>query len=427
MGSKTEEQGAIESFQSTPTCSRFVYMGRGPSERVTEFRRGWRIVAAAGAGAGLGISGLLTYNSGLFVNALEKEIGLTRGAFGLAFFGATLAMALSLPWVGRWIDQRGPAAPALGGSLLLAIGFVGLATLNGSVATYTAWMIAIGLFAVGSGPISYNRAVSTSFSAGRGLALGLTQVGIGVSAAAVPPMVTAVMVNYGWRSGFLVLAVLALLGCLPAVFIRRAPDGPPAASDAPPFWQVAKSRLFLHQMAAFVVMALGFAGLLPHFVPLLRDAGLSAQTAAGYASLIGVFVILSRVVVGWLADFVHAPWLAAAACLLCAIGCGLLAVGGPTLAAVGAAALGCAMGAEADLVGFMTARHFGVAVFGRAYAWQYSGFMLAAGVGPAWVGYVRDTSGNYEPALMAASVMMVAASILFLTLPRVADVGRASD
>lgn len=386
------------------------------SGRLLEFRRGWPVVAASAAGAGLGVSGLLTYNSGLFVPALDADFGLSRGAFGLIFFATSVAMALTLPLAGRWIDRRGPVIPALTGAVALAAGFALLSMAN-SLAAYAAVMLGIGLLAVGSGPISYNRAVSTTFSAGRGLALGLTQTGIGVSAAVVPPLVTAVMIESGWRQGFLALAFLALVGVLPALLIRMAPTVPAAASDSPDFRAIASSPLFRRQLIAFVVMAVGFAGLIPHFVPMLRDAGISAATAAAYASIIGMAVIASRIVVGWLADVVEAAWLAAGACVLCALGCMLLAIGGPQLAMVGAIALGCAMGAEADLVGFMTARHFGVALFGRAYALQYTGFMLAAGAGPAWVGYLRDVTGSYTSPLVIASATLVVAAVLFSRLP----------
>ncbi len=40
------------------------------------------------------------------------------------------------------------------------------------------------------------------------------------------------------------------------------------------------------------------------------------------------------------------------------------------------------MGAELDLMGFLVARYFGLAEFGRIYGWQYGAFVLASGISP---------------------------------------------
>lgn len=389
------------------------------SPRFAEFRRGWHVVLTAALGTGLGISGLLTYNSGLFVPELEKSIGLTRGTFGLAFFAATVALAVALPLVGRMVDRHGARAPALFGSSMLVIGFLLLATVVDSLSGYFAVMIGIGLFAAGSTPVGYMRTVSAAFERDRGLALGFTQMGLGLAGALIPPLVTAAILLGGWTSGYFVLAAFATFGLLPAAIGLR---GAAAAPLPMPTERVAlmRNRVFLLQMAAFALMALGFAGFLPHFVPLLRDAGLSPAHAATYASIIGLAVIGSRLVIGWLSDRVHAPTVAAVVCLIAAGGCVAIALGGAAMAPVAALAFGSAMGAEADLVGFLTARYFGLAVYGRAYARQYAAFMLAAGASPAWIGLLYDRTGGYGMPLVIAALMLLGSAFLFTRLPRYA-------
>jgi MFS family permease len=125
------------------------------------------------------------------------------------------------------------------------------------------------------------------------------------------------------------------------------------------------------------------------------------------------------VIVGWLADRIEPAWLGAASCAICAGGCLTLAVGGPPLAPVGALALGAAMGAEADLIGILTARYFGTAAYSRAYALQYAAFMVAGGLSPMWVGYLADRAGNYQPALLTAGTLLAIPLLLFLWLPKI--------
>jgi len=388
--------------------------------RIDEFRRSWTIVTAAAIGSGLGISGLLTYNSGLFVKDLEGAIGLSRTQFGFAFFLATLALACAMPIVGRLIDEKGVRLPTIAGSIALAIGFIALGTLTVSVSIYVAIMAAIGLFASASSPVGYTRAVNGVFDKARGLALGLTQLGVGLAGAIIPPILGGVIIAHGWRVGFFFLAGLALLGTLPSLIglRRKGASGLNVPSKGPAFAEVRKSGLFWLQMSAFAVMALGFAGMLPHFVPMLRDAGVSPQAAAEQAGLIGFAVIVSRVIIGWLADITEAPWLAASVCAICGLACITLAFGGPQYVTVAALALGAAMGCEADLIGYMTVRYFGLASYGRAYAWQYAAFILATGVGPFWIGLLVDRTGSYKAPLIVCAALLMVALVIFLFLPR---------
>ncbi len=380
-----------------------------------EFRSGWPVVLTAALGTGLGISGLLTYTAGIFGRDLAAAFGLTRTGLGGAFFLSTLALATALPLAGWLIDRLGPRWPAVGGAVALSAGFAALGTVVTSSATFMLVMAAIGLFAATSAPVAYTRAVNAAFDRGRGLALGFTQVGIGLSAMLVPPVLTQVIATRGWQQGYLLLAGLALIGVVPALLLpnRAASIG----SDAGQVAKAVRSRTFLLLLTGFGLMALSFAGLLTHFVPMLREAGMDARSAGALAGVIGLSVVISRVVVGWLADRIEAARIAASCCVLCAVGCGALVWGGADAAMVGAVALGTAMGAEADLIGYMTARHFGMAAYGRLYARQYAGFMLMAGLSPLWIGIVADQTGGYRSSLIMAAGGLILAALVFLRLP----------
>lgn len=390
--------------------------GEGAEGRPSEFRQGWPIVVAAASGAGLGIAGLLTYSAGIFAKDLEAGIGLGRTALGAAFSIATLALALAMPAVGFLVDRFGPRWPAAFGSLALSAGFLALGTVVESVPGFIAVMAAIGFFAACSAPVAYTRAVNAVFDRSRGLALGFTQVGIGVTAMVVPPLLAIVVAERGWQTGYLVLAVIAAMGMLPALALPAGNGGGSAVRHVARASEM-RSRLFVMLLLAFGTMALSFAGLLTHFVPMLREAGLGARTAGALAGLIGASVIGSRIVVGWLADRFEASRVAAVCCALCALGCIALAWQGAAFAWLGAVALGTAMGAEADLIGYLTARYFGMASYGRLYAVQYASFMVMGGLSPLWVGALADATGGYDVPLIVTALGLVGAIVLFLRLP----------
>lgn len=381
-----------------------------------EFRRDWPVVLVAASGVGLGIAGLLTYTAGIFAKDLEAAIGLSRTDLGWAFFLSTVTLALALPFVGWLIDRFGARAPAAFGSVALSAGFLALGTIVHSISGYIAVMGAIGFFAACSAPVAYTRAVSAAFNSSRGLALGFTQLGIGLAAMIVPPVLARIVAGSGWQAGYIALSVLALAGVIPALALPGREHGatPKTSADVA---GAMRSREFVILLAAFGSMALAFAGLLPHFVPMLREAGMGAREAGLVAGVIGASVIVSRVAVGWLADRIEAARLAALCCGLCALGCLTLAIGGVAFAWVGAIALGTAMGAEADLIGYMTARRFGIAGYGRLYAIQYASFMLMAGLSPLWVGALADRTGGYTAPLLVAAAGLVVAIVIFLRLP----------
>jgi hypothetical protein len=129
-------------------------------------------------------------------------------------------------------------------------------------------------------------------------------------------------------------------------------------------------------------------------------------------------VIASRLVVGFLLDRIFAPRIAILICLIASAGCVALLVSGISAASLTAIALGLALGAELDLMGFLAARYFGLARFGRIYGWLYCAFVFAAGLSPYWVGTVRDITGNYTLAVAASAIGLVVTCGGFLLLPR---------
>jgi MFS family permease len=153
---------------------------------------------------------------------------------------------------------------------------------------------------------------------------------------------------------------------------------------------------------------------------MLTDGGLDPIAAGRVAGEIGLAVIASRLLVGFLLDRTFAPRIAIAICIIAAAGCAIFIAKGTAAASLTAIALGLAMGAELDLMGFLVARYFGLAEFGRIYGWLYGAFIFASGLGPLWVGALRDSSGNYRLSLALSAAGLIASCAVFLMLPRYA-------
>lgn len=382
-----------------------------------------RVLCGAVAGCTTGVSALLLYTNGLFVDGLHREFGLTRTSFGLGILLATLALAVGNPLAGWAIDRYGVKKPAVLGLLMLALGFASLGLFVSSTPSYLVLQALVAFVAVASGPVAFAKLVGGSFTRHRGVALGITMAGIGLAAAVVPPLLSALIAERGWRAGYFALAAVPLAGALAVALLVPSGSLHPArvaqasvVAGTGGDWQ--RSRAFWIMAAASATMSLAFMGLLPHFVPMLMDSGIDAVAAGGIAGTIGLAVISSRLLIGYLLDRLFAPRVAIGVCLIAAAGCLLLLTQGASAATLTAIALGFAVGAELDLLGFLVARYFGLAQFGRVYGWQYAVFVASSGIGPLWVGAVRDATGDYDLTLAISAAGLLAACMMFLLLPR---------
>jgi len=284
--------------------------------------------------------------------------------------------------------------------------------------------------AIGSTPVSYTRSVNERFDAGRGLALGLTLSGTGIAAFFGPPAVAAIIAGQGWRSAYFQMAALVtlaipiifhLLGARPMPAPRPVTKAAIEAGEKPARLalsaMLADSR-FLRLLVIFFFLALGVSGFVLHLIPMLTDAGMPAIEAAGIQARLGLAVIVGRLAVGAAVDHFFAPRVAAVSLCLTIAGILALAIIGPSVAPLSALAIGFALGAEVDLIGYLTVRYFGLGHYGRRYGILYGAFVLGTGCSPLLIAAIAEHAGGYRPALWTCAAMVTIATLLLATAPR---------
>lgn len=396
--------------------------------KAAEFRRGWPVLLGGSLGLALGLAGLNFYTSGLFVKSLQADFGWTRSQLSAVSLGVTLTVVCAAPMAGLLIDRFGVRIPAAASTIALAIAFAAMGSMNGQLGIFVAIQLLMAAFAVASTPISYSRAVNEHFNAGRGLALGLTLCGTGLAAAFAPPIVAAIIAEEGWRTAYFRLATVVLCAT-PIVFVllgvRRGDVAEVerrtnAAADAgvpASYGDMLRDPRFIRLLATFFVLALGVTGFVLHMVPMLTDSGVSPAAAALVQARLGIAVIAGRLVIGALADYFFAPRVAALALCGTIGGIVALAVIGPDAAPISAFAIGFALGAEVDLVGYLTARYFGLQGYGRRYGVLYGSFTLGSGMSPLLIALIAENGGGYAGALWTAAGCVSVAALLLATAP----------
>ena len=397
----------------------------------SEFRRdrAWQIVLAATVGCAFGLTALPFYTLGMVAKPLAAEFGWGRAVAQSGIVFSALCVLSSAWLVGALIDRYGPRRVALFSQFGLALGFVGFAIQSGTPTWWYANWFVLAVFGVGTTPITWSRGVAAWFERQRGLALGLGLMGTGVTAFAAPPLMGAAIATYGWRWGYAGIAIAIVLIALPTTYFlfrerasvddatgKAGPASRPESLEATgvTLGEAVRGYRFWVLVVVFFFTAGVPSGLIPNVVPMLTDGGMTVTQAAGYASLIGVFVIAGRLLAGWLLDRLWAPIVGAIVMMPTAIACWLLEA--QTMPALAAAFIGLAGGAEFDLMAYILVKYFGMRHYGKIYAWQWASFTIAAGVGPLLLGRIYDATGTYAAALAAAAIAMLIAPLLLFTL-----------
>jgi MFS family permease len=359
------------------------------------------------------------------VRPLQEEFEWSRSAIGAVAFLTTISVVLSAPLAGILVDRFGVRRVVVFSSVSLAAGFWALGQMSGDFLVYAAIQIAMTALGLGTTAISYCRAVNERFDAARGLALGLLLCGTGVGAVFAPVLVGKIIAAEGWRSAYSYMAA-AVLCVIPFVFIalgagrKVAARLAEAASGGAPvaYFTMLRSPIFVRLLAIFFILALGVAGFVMHLVPMLIDHGVTPTAAAAIQAQLGFAVIVGRLVIGALVDHFFAPHVAAIALCATAVGFVSLAILGPPAAVFGAFAIGFALGAEVDLIGYLCARYFGMNDYGRRYGALYGSFALGTGLSPLAVALLAERLGGYQAALAVCAALVLLAALLLVTAPR---------
>ena len=393
------------------------------AEWKAEITAGWSLLLTATIACGTGVSSLIYYSFGLFVGPLQQAFHWSRGEVSTTLFYGSVGLVLAAPVLGWLIDKLGARRVALVAVPCFVTMLLVVSRFDGPRALFYALFFALNVAGIGTSSILYTRAVAGSFHTARGMALGITLAGPGTAAIVLPLLMQSVIADYGWRMGFVTLAVLALVPW-PLVYFWLKPRAGQADLDTganvPGMGrrEALRTRTFWTLAIGFAATAVACSALVVHMVPMLRDAGLEPAHAARVASLIGIGVIVARLGIGWLVDYMFAPYVAAAIFLVTAGGCALLMTAGAVAAPQAAFLIGFALGAEVDLLAFLTSRYFGLRHYGFIYATLYACFWLSSSLGPAMAGRLFDRYGDYQATLAAVIALMVFGALASVSLPR---------
>lgn len=396
---------------------------------------GWWVVLTAGVGLGLGYAPIIVYAFGIFLKPLAQEFHSGRASISIAFTLANIAHAITSPLTGQWTDRFGARRV-----ILLGTAAFGLLLISSFLASTSLWRLyllyaVLGIVGTGAAPVPYSKVISNWFDKRRGLALGLTMVGLGSGAIIIPFLAQRLIATLGWSGAYASIGLLVLvvsvtivglflkerpekMGYLPdGAITARSPTANDPSGEGVAWCEAWHDQTFWIMIGAFFLIGASVHGCVVHLAPMLTDRGITAERAALASSLLGGALLVGRVGSGYLLDRFFAPHVAMLFFGGAALGIGLLssgAAGGP--AYVGAFLVGLGMGAEVDIIAYLTSRYFGLRAFGEIYGYAFASYVLAGALGPWLMGLGFDRSGSYRIILASFLVATIVAATMMLRL-----------
>ncbi len=402
--------------------------------RTEGFFYGWVVVAICGLLGFLG-TGFYSYSRGVFLPSLAEALSEGgRMEISLGFSGAAVIGAIISPALGKFLDTHSPRLVIMVGIATVSLSYVFLAMSQSLWQFYLIVGVGMGVGMSCMGTMAWHRCVIFWFDHWRGRAIAIAVMGASLAGIMMPPLVTALVDAYGWRSGYYAFAISTAVTLLPLVylFLRDRPEEIGEVRDGLRYvaklgedkvevahdlrewtWQeLLKSPAFWAIGLIFGSMVCVFSAVMLHLFGHLLDIGLSTESAALVLSVTALFAALGKPVVGLLSDFLGARvsiWLA----LVCQ-GVALLVFTQANtfeLAVVAAGLYGFGYSGMSPLRTFAVSTSVGSLSFAMATGvlrWVELPFVLAAS---PLAGFIYDATGSYNTAFLILAGLMAVACI----------------
>ena len=380
---------------------------------------GWVILAAGTFGMIMTTPGQ-TLGISVFLDRIILDLGATRSQVSLTYTLATLAGAMALPFVGRFIDRRGPRRAVVVISAAFALACVWMGFVQGL------WTLAIGfllLRGLGQGALSLASVhiINIWFVRRRGLAVGIAGIGVAAATAFFPLLIEGLIGRFDWRVAYMLLGGIVALTILPigALLFRSQPERYGLEPDArarvsggavtkEAAFTLAQARrtgtFWLFTAGDFWISALG-TGLIFHHFSIMSESGLDRIAAATVFIPLAFVTAGTGFAAGMLLDRMS-PRILLVAALLFQSAALLMAtrVAGPDLILVYGMILGVSQGTRNAISASAYAHYFGRTHIGAIKGLATTITVAGTSVGPLVFALGMEWFGGYGAILALAAI-----------------------
>lgn len=369
------------------------------------------------------------YSWSIFRTPLEESFGASPTESGLPYMLFLLFFALSMPLGGALIRRIGPRFTAVAGSVLVGTGWL-LAGYSGSIAILALSYGVLGGVGVG---LAYGVPLAVAgrwFADRRGVALGLTLMGFGLSPLITAPVAAAVIGAVTVLPAFRIIGAALFLLLVILSMVMRYPDEreeaaiPPAPEGTAKATVERDTRAMVHTPQFYGLWTTYVIGTLVGLTAIGITGSFAQQTVgltAGQAALsVSIFALcngIGRPLFGYITDrlgVVSAVLLAYGAIILSSI---LLLLGGGSsviLFAISFALFWMLLGGWLAIAPAGTTILFGAKHYPANYGLMYTAYGVGAVLGTLLSGQINEIFGSYLYTFVPVIVLAILGMVIAL-------------
>lgn len=392
-------------------------------------RRNWRPLFAATFGLGTGSAAISLYTSSIIAPHMISELGWSKAEYAL--LGTLgLVIAFFFPVAGRLADLIGVRRTVLIGVVALPFVFVGYSLMTGSIWQYIAIHLVGGILCITTTTTVYSRIAVQHVEKARGLALAIVASGPAVTGIILSPLLNTLVEAQGWRTTFHVLALYAAIAGVLTLWMlpadRRRAKGAPqpkrrARDDYP---LVFRSPIFWLLLVAMLACNLPQIVAMSQLKMVLMANGITAQGSSVMLAALPLGVLVGRFVAGFALDRYPAHIVGFVGMALPSLGLSLIAsdFDAPAVLTFATLCLGFSVGAEGDILAFVVARKFGVAIYSSVMGLMTMAISLSVALGAALLSLTLELTGAFDTFIVICALAVFAGGLLFLFIPGQSEV-----
>ncbi len=365
--------------------------------------------------------GLITNIAGLFFTPIAAELGLLRGSVSMNVTIGNLCFAAGGLMSPNVIKEKNMKACLIAMTALIVGSTALLAAANNVYLMY----VLNGIRGFASGIIGFvfvTIVINHWFFENNGLVTSIAMGFSGLAGAVFSPVMSSIIASSGWRTAYLVSAVLMAVLNLPAILFLPSIDpyakghtpygekkASPSAVNSPAEAPVIRPAL-VAILSVYAVCAAASTSLTQHFPGVAANRGLDAAVGASMLSVCMLSNTGGKILLGALIDrFGARISLSAYAALIASAVLLMLYVPSGTVLYVAAGLFGLAYAMATVGTVTLSKEVFGMANYGKTYPKINMCGTMASAAFSSIIGFMYDASGNYSMTLYIVLAMMITA------------------
>jgi MFS family permease len=404
---------------------------------------GWYVVM--GAFLISSISYGARYSFGVFVKPMSVDYGWSRSVVSLGASINMIVYSVCAIFLGRILDKVAPRWIITAGAIFASVSYILTGFARTPLHFYLVYGVLCGAGTACMGLLVVNSSVGKWFIKKRGIAIGISTMGVSFGTIALTPLAGYIVKNYNWHYGFIFLGIIfVLIGIsLSQLFMGRVnpeshglfPDGVRKIAQVLeldhvqrhpahlPVKVIFKNSQFWILVVCFSLAVMTLMAVFVHQVAYALDNNIENVVAASSLGALGFGGICGQFFFGWFSGRAKdVKYSAVLGMIIMAAGMVLL------LKATTAQRLyfyaliyGFGYGSLGPMMPILVADRFGRHVLGSVYGWLTFFMGMGGGIGPFIGGLIYDRTGSYTYVWQANILILAGCALLMLGLaPRAA-------